>query len=76
MRQLYKYKLQELQLVENEALRHRLLFKLAHLEVDKFFFKKQLELFKSRVKFLQENSRYNLIEIAFLCIAMFEQAST
>ena len=55
------------------TLYERLNRKLANLEVDPFFFKKQLLLFDLRRNFLSKNTRYNHYEISFLSIRMFDQ---
>ena len=59
--------------VGSEALYKRLDKKLALLEVDPFFYRKQMKLYELRYKVLQENSRYNLIEKSFLITQRFYQ---
>ena len=59
--------------VGSEALYKRLDKKLALLEVDPFFYRKQMKMFELRYKVLQENTRYNQLEISFLVTQRFDQ---
>ena len=68
-----KASMKQLKEAGSETLYKRLNQKIADLEVEPFFYKKQLMLFQMRRKILRENTRYNICEIDFLSTKRFEQ---
>ena len=66
-------RLKQLKVVGSEALYKRLDQKIADLEVEPFFYKKQLRLFQMRCKILRQNAKNNMFEITFLCSQRFDQ---
>ena len=56
-----------------EVLYKRLDKKMANLEVDPFFYRKQLKLFRMRYNILGKIIRYNMFEKSYICSQSFDQ---
>ena len=72
-RRAEKARLDQSKLVGTEALYKRLDKKLANLEVDTFFYRKQLGLFHLRTRILRQNTIYDEFEISFLSSQRFDR---
>ena len=66
-------RLKQVEEVGSEVLYKRLDKKMANLEVDHFFYRKQLKLFRLRYKILGKITRYNMYEKSYICSQSFDQ---